>query len=220
MRLVSFDLCPYVQRCVIVLEEKAAPYTVEYIDLANKPAWFLDISPHGRVPLLEVDGTVLFESLAIMEYLDEAHAPRLHPTELLARARDRAWFPVVDGLFTAQYLAMVAPDEARFEAQVAAIRRHLAKLETAIAGPLWRAGAFTLMDAVAWPGLQRLGWLEAAFGDLGLLEGTPKITAWIAALQDRPSIQRSLVPDIEARFRTWLARESPVYRARQARADA
>ena len=45
--------------------EKDLPHTIEYIDLAAKPAWFLEISPHGRVPLLQVDDAVLFESLAI-----------------------------------------------------------------------------------------------------------------------------------------------------------
>ncbi len=214
MRLVSFDLCPYVQRCAIVLEEKAVPYTIEYIDLADKPLWFLSISPFGRVPLLQVNDTVLFESAAILEYLDEAHAPRLHRTDLVARARDRAWFPVVDALFTAEYLAMVAPDEARFEVQLAAIRRHLAKLEEELEGPVWRGNTFTLMDAMAYPGLQRVAWLDTTFG-VDLFEATPKIAAWAEALRDRPSIQRSVVPDIEARFRTWLARESGVYRNRR-----
>ena len=36
-KLVSFDVCPYVQRSVITLQEKGVPYEIEYIDLNNKP---------------------------------------------------------------------------------------------------------------------------------------------------------------------------------------
>ena len=69
--LISFKLCPFVQRSVIVLLEKEAPFDITYIDLSNPPDWFKAISPMGKVPVLKVDDTVLFESAVIMEYLDE-----------------------------------------------------------------------------------------------------------------------------------------------------
>ena len=47
--LISHHLCPYVQRSVIALEEKRIPYERVNIDLANKPDWFNDISPSGKV---------------------------------------------------------------------------------------------------------------------------------------------------------------------------
>ena len=43
------------------------------------------------VPVLNVDGSPLFESNAIAEYLEEAEAPHLHPEDLVKRARNRAW---------------------------------------------------------------------------------------------------------------------------------
>ena len=52
--LISFNLCPYVQRSVITLEEKGVPYDIEYVDLYAKPDWFLKISPFGKV---KVPGT-------------------------------------------------------------------------------------------------------------------------------------------------------------------
>ncbi len=50
--LVSHHLCPYVQRVAIALREKAVPFERRDVDLAHKPAWFTDISPLGKVPLL------------------------------------------------------------------------------------------------------------------------------------------------------------------------
>ena len=50
--LVSHHLCPYVQRVAIALAEKAVLFERAYIDLADKPAWFTNLSPLGKVPLL------------------------------------------------------------------------------------------------------------------------------------------------------------------------
>ena len=52
---ISHKLCPYVQRAVIALNEKGVPFERIDIDLANKPDWFLKISPLGKVPVLLVD---------------------------------------------------------------------------------------------------------------------------------------------------------------------
>ena len=72
MKIVSFKICPFVQRVTALLERKGVAYDVEYIDLSNKPQWFLNASPNGQVPILIADnGQVLFESDAIVEYIDE-----------------------------------------------------------------------------------------------------------------------------------------------------
>ncbi|WP_197470558.1 glutathione S-transferase family protein, partial [Erythrobacter sp. HI0019] len=95
LTLVSHHLCPYVQRAAIALSEKGTGYDRSYIDLAQKPDWFIVISPLGKVPLLLVkqgeDRHVIFESAVILEYLDDTVAPKLHPDDPLERARHRAW---------------------------------------------------------------------------------------------------------------------------------
>lgn len=50
--LVSFDICPYVLRAVAFMYHKGLDYKIEYIDIFNKPDWFLKISPFGKVPIL------------------------------------------------------------------------------------------------------------------------------------------------------------------------
>ena len=54
LTLVSHLLCPYVQRAAIALAEKNVPFERVVIDLANKPDWFIAISPLGKVPLLRL----------------------------------------------------------------------------------------------------------------------------------------------------------------------
>ena len=89
--LVSFKLCPFVQRVAIALKCKAIEHTIEYIDLAAPPEWFLKLSPLKKVPLLFVAGHVLFESAVINEYLDDTYPNQLHPADLILRAKNRAW---------------------------------------------------------------------------------------------------------------------------------
>ena len=49
-RLISHKLCPYVQRAVIALTEKGVAFERIDVDLANKPDWFLKVSPLGKPP--------------------------------------------------------------------------------------------------------------------------------------------------------------------------
>src|SRR5947207_11530845 len=155
LRLISHKLCPYVQRAVIVATEKDIPFHRIDIDLANKPDWFLDISPTGKVPLLEVtehDGStrIIFESAVIAEYLDEIAGQRLLPADPLDRARERAWVEYGAQGLADIYRLYTAPDEARFETERKAVVAKLYRLEDEVVGP--------------WFGGDRIGLVDAAFG--------------------------------------------------------
>ena len=71
LKLVSHYLCPYVQRAIIALSEKQVPFEKEYIDLGDKPDWFVKKSPLGKTPLLIADDAAIFESAVIVEYLED-----------------------------------------------------------------------------------------------------------------------------------------------------
>lgn len=92
IKVVSFKICPFVQRVTALLEAKHIPYEIEFISLSDKPQWFLDISPNAQVPALITEGgTPIFESEAIVEYLEEAY-PALQPdVSLEEKALNRAW---------------------------------------------------------------------------------------------------------------------------------
>ena len=67
------------------------------IDLADKPVWFVDRSPTGKVPLLVIGETTLFESAAISEFLDKISGGGLLPSDPVPRARHRAWIEFASG---------------------------------------------------------------------------------------------------------------------------
>src|SRR6201981_2113179 len=91
LKLISHKLCPYVQRAVIALTEKGVAFERIDVDLANKPDWFLKITPLGKTPVLLVGEHAIFESAVILEYLEETQAHPLHPADALMRAEHRAW---------------------------------------------------------------------------------------------------------------------------------
>ena len=63
LQLISHRLCPYVQRVAIVLAEKNQFFERINIDLANKPEWFMSISPLGKTPVLLVGGQPILNPL-------------------------------------------------------------------------------------------------------------------------------------------------------------
>jgi len=216
--LCSFKTCPWVQRAAIVLQQKQVPYDITYIDRNNRPAWFLAISPHSKVPVLQIDGKeALFESNAIAEYLDETVPPRLHPEDPIARARNRAWTDYVPTFASAISGTMYSNAEDEFVAHAEKISGPFGKLEDALAkrgnaGPFFNGPRFALVDAAYAPFLQRYTFMDRLRA-LGIIEKFPNLAAWRDALLAAPAVKASTVSNIEAVWQEnlilrgrWLAK--------------
>ncbi|XP_010428538.1 PREDICTED: glutathione S-transferase DHAR2-like [Camelina sativa] len=65
--------CPFSQRVLLTLEEKKAPYKLHLINVSDKPQWFLDISPEGKVPVMKLDGKWVADSDVIVGILEEKY---------------------------------------------------------------------------------------------------------------------------------------------------
>src|SRR3954469_1473793 len=126
LKLISHKLCPYVQRAVIVLTEKGVPFERIDIDFANKPEWFLSISPLGKTPVLQVGDTAIFESAVILEYLEETQPKPLHPAEALNRAEHRAWIEFGSAVLSDIAGFYAAPDASNFAARTMQLQQRFA----------------------------------------------------------------------------------------------
>jgi len=211
--LISSYTCPWVQRSVIVMRVKGVEFDVTYINLQDKPDWFLEISPHGKVPVLKVDDIPLFESNAIAEYLDEMVEPRLHPADPIKRARNRAWtdflqtFVFGPGLNNVTYcLSKEALPEA-----LGTARQRLTRLEEVIAeergndGPYFNGDSLCLVDAAYGPFLQRFSISEKVL-QTGLLKDFPLVAAWSDALMANETITGAVAPNFAEEFEKNLER--------------
>jgi glutathione S-transferase len=200
IELVSFAICPFVQRAVIALKEKGVDFDITYIDLGNPPAWFKLISPLGKLPLLKVEGEVLFESAIINEYLDEVYPPMLHPENPLERAKHRGWIEFGSNLLFEQMKMMMASDEDAILQQCEVLGGLFARLTQEVSdGPYFMGDRFSLLDAAYAPFFMRFELLKKHREDLSDLMPT-KMTAWGKSLLQRASVRDSVTDDFEERF--------------------
>ncbi|MDR7305876.1 glutathione S-transferase family protein [Rhodoferax saidenbachensis] len=211
--LISHTLCPYVQRAAIVLAEKNLAFERRDIDLANKPDWFLRISPLGKTPVLLVDDEAIFESAVLCEFLDETTAPRLHPEAPLKRARHRAWMEFGSSLLNTIGAFYNAKDMGALAMQVQQIRQRMQQLEDALGvGPYFGGNRFSLVDAVFGPVFRYFEVFDA-IQDFGFFDGLPKVQAWRNRLAERPSVRQAAHAEYPALLRKFLrARQSALSR--------
>lgn len=207
LTLISHPLCPYVQRAAIVLAEKRVAFTRRDVDLANKPDWFLRVSPLGKTPVLLVGEQAVFESAVICEYLDETTGPRLHPHDALERAGHRAWMEFGSSVLNLIGGFYSAPDALSLQARRADLQARFARLEEALSphGPYFAGAHFSIVDAVFAPVFRYFEVFEQ-LGEPDFFASTPRVRQWREALARRPSVQDAASPRYPQQLREFLLR--------------
>lgn len=214
IKIVSFKICPFVQRVTSVLEAKDVPYDIEYISLSDKPEWFLELSPTGQVPMLITEaGQALFESDAIVEYLDEVTAPLVPDLSPEQRALDRAWSYQASKHYLVQCSTMQSADQETLAERGAKLNKAFAKAEAQLGdGPYFNGANLGNVDLAWLPLLHRAHLVEEHSG-YDFLAQFPKVKAWQKTLSDTGLFSASVPEDFIARFgdfylaeRTFLGR--------------
>lgn len=205
---------PFAWRVMLTLEVKRLPYESKLLEFSkedHKSPGYLKLNPRGKVPTLKDGDFVLYESLAIMAYLD-----RKHPDpSIFGRTPQEAgliWRAISE---TESYLVpagnkVIAPIffgkglEKTEEIQTAAgaIRDELKRADAALAGSVWLVGSsLSAADIALFPLIQLL--LRAASKDtakplnLGfspLGQSYPNIAAWVKRVEAIPGYERTYPP--------------------------
>jgi glutathione S-transferase len=207
--LYSGSGSPWAWRVQLALEHKALPYEVKMLSFSandtRKPE-FLALNPRHRVPTL-VDGDfVLYESNAIVEYLDEAYpatgAP-LFPGDARSRALvrrlimevdnyvDKAVDPVIEEAF---YKKPEERDAAKLAAGRDGMIAEYAMFTKAMRGD-FLAGPLSAADFAFYPFVAFMNRCEVKFPDLdadGML--TPELRAWKVRMQALPYLEKTTPP--------------------------
>lgn len=204
-KLISFAICPFVQRSRILLNTKAIPYEIDYIDLGNKPDWFLKRVPTGKVPALFMGSETLFESAVINEFLDEVTPGSILPDTPLERAKDRAWASLSDDLIMSQFRMMIAEDMGVFETGLSSLVQGLLQFSD-IAAARATAGALTLIDAAIAPVFMRLFIVPDVLAAVSIrLNDKPQILAWGERLLALDAVKTSVNATFHEDFATYFA---------------
>jgi glutathione S-transferase len=183
-------------RTRMVLHEKGIDFEVHEVDLSNKSEEFLSVSPYGKVPVLSVSGTSLYESNIVNEYLDEVYdSPRLMPENPQERALVRSWMAFADDyFFPSIYRVRMGLQRGYSEDEIQEAKgklyNALSRLERQLESGEYLVGEYTLADIAHAGNLHRLGVL-ANSGEVSL-EKHPKVMVWIERVQSRESYEASV----------------------------
>ena len=196
MKLYDYAQCPFGQKVRIVLTEKELSYEFANVDLRKgeqRRPEFLRLNPFGKVPVLEDEGTVIYDSTVINEYLeDEYPHPSLLSQDSAQRARVRSLEDLADLRFILPVGVLMAevrkPEAERDNDKIRRSREEiewtLGFLNSQIGEQAYLAGDFSLADAAFAPRMMVL----AAVG-VELKPQWEPLRRWIERLSARPSLQ-------------------------------
>jgi len=195
-----FSIIP--RRVRIALREKGVPHDEVEVDVivgAHRRPAFRRLNPFGQIPVIEDDGLVLCESVAILEYLEErVPAPALLSSDTATRAITRQFMLWSGDYMVGPWEAWMAPairptaplDADARERAYDAFAHHLDVLEQRLTGRDWLIEAYSLADICYAPMLtvfDRIG--------LGELIGSrPGVAAWVQRLHARPAVRDTMPP--------------------------
>ena len=199
IKLYDFPMSPRARKPRIVLAEKGLQYEKVNVDITKgeqKKPEYLAVNPYGKVPVIDDDGRVLFESCIINEYLDEKYPnPPLMPKDPYLRGRGRVLVDYALNYMHEPYWAlrgeMLKPEAARDATTVAEKRRVLTNLflymEAALGDKAYFLGDLSLTDIAILPRLLRM----ESYGALPS-PSLPRLGAWLERMKERPSVQAIL----------------------------
>jgi glutathione S-transferase len=193
IELLTHPLSTFGRRVEIALNEKQVEYKLTVVDMPareHRGEAFRALNPYGRVPVLRHDGFVLYESAAILCYLDAIHPePPLMPADAQNRALVDMHLRLCDLEFATKATRMIFPrrfmpperwDREAQAATKAELERHLAIVAQQLGEADYLvAGRFTLADIAYLPFLEFLPLLE--------IEPAAAVARWAERLSERPS---------------------------------
>lgn len=197
---------PNPMKVALLLAEAELPFELVPVDTAkgeqHEPA-FRALNPNGKVPVIEDEGSVVFDSNAILLYLAEKTG------KFLGNTADRAdllsWLMFVAsglGPFSGQsvHFQRAAPEKIPY-AQNRYLReaeRHYAVLNTHLEGREFMVGdSFTIVDIAAWAWVDRA---DVVLGD-GRLNAFPQVDRWFQAINSRPAVARARMIGKDVEFK-------------------
>ena len=176
----------------IALEEMTLPYQVRVIDFATeeqKADWYVRLNPNGRIPTLEDDGFVVFESGAILIYLAEKSGEFM-PRDVQGRSRVLQWLmfqmsaigPMMGqaNVFLRYFPEKIQPAIDRYQREVL---RLFGVLDRQLASHEYIAGEYSIADMALWPWVSGHEWSGVSVDELA------NLSRWLAHVGARPAVQ-------------------------------
>lgn len=194
----------YVRTVRLLLEEIGAEYTLKSVNIFNGESQspeYLAKHPFGKVPTLEVDGELLYETAAITEYLDTVLAERkLSTAAPMLQARMRQIMAIIDNYLYAPAIgtiviqSLIVPsqggktDEAKVKNAIAPTQTALKAIESIATGSQYLLGDnVSIADFYLIPIFVYLA--QTPVFDV-LTAETPKLRTWWDKASQLPNVKK------------------------------
>jgi glutathione S-transferase len=195
MKLLSSTASPYTRKVRIVLAEKRIECELEPVDVAPAENPVNTHNPLGKIPTLILDdGTALYDSRVIVEFLDgKSPISRLIPEELRDRIAVRRWEALADGVLDAGLLVRYESlrdkneqSKAWTDKQLGRVKRSMALMASELGERSWcHAERYSLADIALGC---CLGWLDFRKpGGVNWLGDYPNLAKHYEKLMGRPA---------------------------------
>ncbi len=199
--LYGADYSVYVRIARMALAEKGVAYRLEPVDVFAAdgiPPWYIEMHPFGRIPAFAHDGLTLYETAAIVRYVDEAFpGPSLQPADPKARAVLAQIVGMLDAyayrpLVWDIAVEMVDKPKEGLATDTVVVQRAMPLAETALSelARLKRDGDWLLGDALSLADIHAapiIGYFLKAPIAMEMLERHPVLIAWWHRISARPS---------------------------------
>jgi len=193
MRVYNMRFCPYGQRALLGLKLRQIPFEVVNINLTQKPDWYLKKNPLGKVPTIEKDGKVIYESLVTVDYLNENYKTgrQYVPEDSYERAKQRMLTERLTALPQAIYPFYRNRDAAAQKKVEDAFQFY----ESLLQKDYFAGDQPGYADFMSWPWVERLSGIEIlSDGRLAVTpQKYPKFAAYIERMKEIPEIKTFLL---------------------------
>lgn len=200
MKLLFSPTSPYVRKVRALIIEKQLEDQVEMVTVVTTdlPDNLLDANPLARIPTLILDdGSTLFDSRVIMEYLDslgrDAGARSGQGEGVWAVKHLHAW---ADGILDSIFIIAMERRRPENERSPAYIEKQLGKIERGIAGLDAKVSEFSEIPNLGEIAVACcLGYADLRLShDLDWRASNPVLAAWFSGISTRPSISETTPP--------------------------
>ncbi|CAK93921.1 unnamed protein product (macronuclear) [Paramecium tetraurelia] len=218
--LVTFKLCPYSMRVLALMCYKNIKFEIKFIEMYSKPEWFLKISPLARVPILIIgDDIVLFESDAIMEYIDEMTPPQIMPSDPIQKALDRGKFEYASEIMKNMSIFVFSQEEEKFFKHKELLKTNFEQVEKWLQDKKFMNGEqISLVDFCFIPIFVNLSLFKPVIQQCELTKNFTKFNKYGENLLQLPCSKAGRVPDYELlvvegvrKVNSYLYRSNPCF---------
>ena len=201
IELITSEVCPFAQRTHMALIEKGLEFERREVDLSNKPAWFEEVSPYSKVPVVKIGDQVVWESSIINEFIEERFPDKpMMPAAPFLRAQARIWIDYCNTRWIDDFYDLLSERDA--EKQDALRDRLVADMRTIefegmtklSDGPFWLGAEVSLVDMTFYPFFERLGALTH-YRNVTIPDDCLRLIRWLNLMRERESVKATMHDD-------------------------